>query len=63
MNLRLLWQAWKLTVVIGGVIFVIGLIFQRDDILSAPFNPFVFITLYLVSFAGCCYWNGRRSKR
>jgi hypothetical protein len=48
MNYRLVWQALMFTVVVGGLLFVIGIIVQRPGITDAAFNPLVGISSFLV---------------
>lgn len=41
MNFWLVWQALMFTVVVGLVLFTLGIIVQRPGITDAAFNPFV----------------------
>jgi hypothetical protein len=47
MNFRLVWQALMFTVVVGGVLFTLGIIVQRPGITDAAFNPFVGFASFL----------------
>ena len=50
MAFRPVWQALMFTVVVGGILFTSGVLFQRPGWTDAAFNPFVGAASFLIAF-------------
>ncbi len=59
MNVRLMWAAAKFTVVIGGLLFTIGLIAEWPRLVDAAFNPLILVGAFVVGLVACKIWGLR----
>jgi hypothetical protein len=59
MNLKLLWQAWKLTVALLGMVCILGLVTQRPSLVEAAFGPLFIVPIFLGSCIGAWWWRNR----
>jgi hypothetical protein len=62
MNLRLLWQAWKVMVILCMVLATSGLIAQRNALIDAAFSPLFAVSSFLVGLVSVAWWERRGRK-
>lgn len=62
MNLRMLWQAWKVMIILCMAMATAGLIAQRNSFIDAAFSPLFAVPSFLVGLVGVAWWDRRERK-
>ena len=60
MNQKLLWQAWKIMVLLCLVLFAAGEITHSASLVDAAFNPMLAVLFFFGGLRAAAWWNRRR---